>query len=69
MAKKRTKIGSGTLPAQRGTEVTSPAKLLADLRELIDAARAGVAQSVNAALVLLYWQVGSRIQAEVLHNR
>jgi hypothetical protein len=41
----------------------------ADLRDLIDAARVGVAQAVNSALVLLYWQVGSRIQAEVLHNK
>jgi hypothetical protein len=37
--------------------------------ELIEATRAGVAQAVNAALVALYWQVGSRIRTDVLHNR
>jgi hypothetical protein len=43
--------------------------LLADLRELIDAARSTVAQAVNSALVLLYWQVGVRIRADVLRER
>jgi hypothetical protein len=31
-------------------------ELLADLRELIDSARSLVAQAVNSALVLLYWE-------------
>jgi len=36
---------------------------------LIQSARARVAQAVNSALVLLYWQVGQRIRTEVLKNR
>ena len=28
-----------------------------------------MAQAVNSALVALYWQVGSRIRTDVLHNR
>ena len=51
--------------APRGSTV---AKLLNDLRELIHAARGGVAQAVNSALVLLYWQVGQRIQTEILKS-
>jgi hypothetical protein len=42
------------------------APLLADIRQLIDAARRRAAATVNAELTLLYWQVGRRIQAEVL---
>ena len=40
-----------------------------DLRELIDSARSLVAQAVNSALVLLYWQVGHRIRSDVLRNQ
>ena len=40
--------------------------LIADIRELIDSARQRAATAVNAELTLLYWQVGRRIQKEVL---
>jgi len=40
--------------------------LVADIRQLIDSARQRAAVAVNAELTLLYWQVGRRIQAEVL---
>ena len=40
--------------------------LLADIRQLIDSARQRAAVAVNAELTRLYWQVGRRIQAEVL---
>jgi predicted nuclease of restriction endonuclease-like (RecB) superfamily len=36
------------------------------IRELIDKARQRVATTVNAELTLLYWQIGKRIQYEVL---
>ncbi|WP_445000811.1 PDDEXK nuclease domain-containing protein [Halomonas mongoliensis] len=45
--------------------VTDPA-LVADLRQLIDAARQRAASAVNAELTLLYWQLGSRIHREIL---
>lgn len=45
------------------------ALLLAEIRQLIDAARARVAVAVNAELTLLYWQVGQRIGHEVLRGR
>jgi predicted nuclease of restriction endonuclease-like (RecB) superfamily len=47
----------------------APTALHADLRQLILAAQERVAQTVNAGLTLLYWQVGSRIRREVLHEK
>ena len=46
--------------------VHSDSSLLADIRQLIDAARQRVAMEVNAELTLLYWQVGKRIRLETL---
>lgn len=43
--------------------------LLADLRALIVERREGVAQAINTALVLLYWQVGQRIYSEILQDQ
>ncbi|CBJ43808.1 protein of unknown function [Ralstonia solanacearum CFBP2957] len=42
--------------------------LVADIRQLIDSARQRVALAVNAELTLLYWQVGRRVQVEVLQG-
>jgi hypothetical protein len=41
-------------------------ELAADLRSLIQAARLRVAQTVNAELVILYWQIGNRIRTHIL---
>jgi predicted nuclease of restriction endonuclease-like (RecB) superfamily len=50
--------------------VQRPARaLLADVRELILQARAGVARTVNSGLTLHYWQVGDRIRREVLREQ
>ena len=40
--------------------------VLADVQTLIRQTRAGVAQAVNSALVLLYWHVGPRSRTEIL---
>jgi predicted nuclease of restriction endonuclease-like (RecB) superfamily len=45
---------------------SSPEALLSDLRALIHESREVVAQAVNSALVLLYWQVGHRIHDDIL---
>ena len=66
MAKKRAK--KETLPALRPRSEMAPAKLLNELRDLIQSTRSGVAQAVNSALVLLYWQVGNRIRTETLKS-
>lgn len=56
-------------PKQSKALVVPSKQLLDDLRELIRTAREGVAQSVNSALVLLYWRTGHRIHKEVLGAR
>ncbi len=48
---------------------SSPKALLADIRDLILAAREGVARTVNAGLTLLYWEVGNRIRVDVLKEK
>lgn len=40
--------------------------LLTDVRQLIDTARQRVASTVNAELTQLYWQIGNRINTELL---
>jgi hypothetical protein len=64
MAKKRAKNEKSAIQPARSAAV--PAKLLEDLRELIQSTRAGVAQAVNSGQVLLYWQVGHRLYTETL---
>ncbi|MHB1201431.1 MAG: DUF1016 N-terminal domain-containing protein [Polaromonas sp.] len=46
-----------------------PKPLVADGRQLIDAARQCVALAVNAELTQLYWQIGRRIGAELLQGQ
>ena len=58
-------------PAQRrglrgDAEVTA---LALDLGAMIEAARRQVAQTANAALTTLYWQIGHRVRTEVLAGR
>jgi predicted nuclease of restriction endonuclease-like (RecB) superfamily len=43
--------------------------LLSDLRALILEARQRVAQTVNAGLGLLYWNIGMRIRKDILNQR
>lgn len=44
----------------------SDGALLRDIRQLVEETRSAVATTVNAALTALYWQVGRRINEEVL---
>ncbi|MCT8336751.1 DUF1016 domain-containing protein [Methanoculleus sp. Afa-1] len=56
---------------ERNTEKTAlvtPSVLLNDLRSIIEETRQGVAATVNAALTLLYWRVGKRINEEILQG-
>jgi len=41
-------------------------ELAADLRSLIETTRLRVARTVNAELVMLYWEIGSRIRRDIL---
>lgn len=65
MSKKSQKTGIKT-PAGPAASVIANHDLLNDLRSLIDQARTRVAQQVNTELVALYWQMGTRIKAEIL---
>jgi DUF1016 N-terminal domain len=67
MAKKRTK--NEDLPAKTPSENPTETKLIADLRELIESARMGIALAVNSGQVLLYWRVGERILMDVLQSK
>ncbi len=69
MAKRKTPSRRLVPGRSRSTAVTLPGHLLEDVRGLIQSAREGVAQAANAALVLLYWQVGHRIYKEILQHR
>ena len=53
-------------PEPASPATATPPALLSELRELIVATRQNVAQTVNSALVLLYWHVGQRLRTEVL---
>ena len=46
-----------------------PDRLLSDIRGLIEQARQQVAWTVNSAMVSLYWHIGTRIRADVLHEQ
>ena len=57
------------------TKVRAPAKpalarsLLAEVRQLILQARAGVARAVDSGLTTLYWHVGRRIRQDILKEK
>jgi len=44
------------------------AELAADIRGLIEAARRQLPQIANTELVLLYWQIGTRMRSAVLRD-
>lgn len=47
----------------------APVKLIADLRKMIEESRQAVAQTVNTALVWLYWNIGRRIREDILKQK
>jgi hypothetical protein len=49
-----------------GKAVADSSRLLGDVRSLIVEARGALATAVNAGLTLLYWNIGKRIQQEIL---
>ena len=71
MAKKKTTRGTqlATRPESCTPTAKVPRKLIADLRKLIDESRQAVAQTVNTALVWLYWNIGKRIREDILKQK
>jgi len=50
----------------KNTILPADSALVQDIRKLIEAARSTVASMVNAALTMLYWKVGKRVDEEIL---
>jgi predicted nuclease of restriction endonuclease-like (RecB) superfamily len=48
---------------------TSGQELFGEIRSLIDSAKQRAAIAINAEITLLYWQVGHRIQSEILQDK
>ncbi|MEK7756393.1 MAG: PDDEXK nuclease domain-containing protein, partial [Planctomycetota bacterium] len=65
MTKRKTKERKAVaaLPARK------PTALLADVRELILQARAGVARAVDSGITTLYWHVGRRVRQDILKEK
>ena len=63
--KKTVKAGRG----QPSQHASAPRPLLADVRELIVQARAGVARAVDSGLTTLYWHMGQRIRQDILKEK
>ena len=57
------------MPSKSSALTKSPAPLLADIRQLIILTRERVAQTVNAGLTTLYWQIGHRIRKDILQEK
>ncbi|NBB79630.1 MAG: hypothetical protein GVY36_09325 [Verrucomicrobia bacterium] len=57
------------MPENSPDIIQSADGLVADVRSMIEQTREGVARAVNSGMTLLYWRIGKRIQAEVLHNQ
>uniref|UniRef100_Q3APG1 Cytoplasmic protein n=1 Tax=Chlorobium chlorochromatii (strain CaD3) TaxID=340177 RepID=Q3APG1_CHLCH len=49
------------------TAIVNP--LFGEIRELINQSRRQVAVEVNSAITMLYWQIGKRINEEILQNK
>lgn len=60
---KKKKIAVAELP-----EINTEKKLVSDIRLLIEESKRNVAVTVNSALTLLYWNIGYRINKEILKN-
>src|SRR5437660_12601329 len=55
--------------AVKAVSANRPARLLAEVRELILSARVQVAQAVNAGLTMLYWHIGNCVRHDILKNK
>lgn len=68
--KKQRKLKSREISPRASRSVAPVSgRLLAEVRELIEAARQHVAQTVNSSLVALYWHIGKRDREDILHQQ
>ncbi len=52
-----------------GKEIADNSALVGDIKSLIEQSKQQVSSTVNAAITMLYWQVGNRINKEILKNQ
>ena len=66
---RKLKPTAGSLVPSPDARPAAPVRLVADLRKLVNESRQAVAQTVNTALVWLYWNVGNRIRDDILKQK
>ncbi len=64
--KKQDKNKQGNKVVSKSVKDISVSNFYQDIRRLIEEARCTVASTVNAAMTMLYWQIGKRINKEIL---
>src|SRR5262249_48063140 len=64
----KTATASRVAESAAAVPASSAVGLLPEVRELILTARQTVARGVNAALTMLYWQVGDRVRRDILRE-
>jgi hypothetical protein len=62
-------IAGGLMKHNKSIYIPQDSRLFEELSKLIEDSRRRVAVTVNSAVVLLYWQIGKRINNEVLKNK
>ena len=65
---KRSQKSTDLAPKNTDSPVIVDGILLEDIRELIESVKSRFAQTANAALVTLYWNIGNRIKIDILGN-
>ncbi|MEA3324659.1 MAG: PDDEXK nuclease domain-containing protein [Euryarchaeota archaeon] len=65
---KRSHKSTDIVPKNTDSPVIANGILLEDIRGLIESAKSRFAQTANAALVTLYWNIGNRIKTDILGN-
>ncbi len=65
---KRSQKSTDIVPKNADSPVIADGILLEDIRGLIESAKSRFAQTANAALVTLYWNIGNRIKTDILGN-
>jgi hypothetical protein len=66
MLMKRISKNTRIVKMQSNTTEQVTRKLFGEIRSLIETSRAQVVQAVNSTLVMLYWQIGTRIRKDIL---
>src|SRR5580692_11807596 len=50
------------------TNIPTNPDLFKDISQLIESAKNHIATHINTTLIILYWEIGNRIDQHILHN-